>query len=231
MNILNKLLTALRGAATETGEAIVDSQGIRILEQEIRDAKEHLNSAKESLTEVIAEQMAVQRKVNGLKEAIREHEHYADQALAKNDEALALELAEKIAVLTNELDAQMAVLESFNGNIATLKQSIAATERNIQGMDRELTLVKTTESVHKANEAVAARFSGSRSSLRSATESLERIKAKQQKKVDRMQAAIEIQQEENGDQLQAKLQDAGIITKQASAATVLERLKAKRAES
>ena len=231
MNILNKLLTALRGAATETGEAIVDSQGIRILEQEIRDAKEHLNSAKESLTEVIAEQMAVQRKVNGLKEAIREHEQYADQALAKNDEALALELAEKIAVLTNELDAQMAVLESFNGNIATLKQSIAATERNIQGMDRELTLVKTTESVHKANEAVAARFSGSRSSLRSATESLERIKAKQQKKVDRMQAAIEIQQEENGDQLQAKLQDAGIITKQASAATVLERLKAKRAES
>ena len=141
MNILNKLLTALRGAATETGEAIVDSQGIRILEQEIRDAKEHLNSAKESLTEVIAEQMAVQRKVNGLKEAIREHEHYADQALAKNDEALALELAEKIASLTNELDAQTAVLESFNGNIATLKQSIAATERNIQGMDRELTLV------------------------------------------------------------------------------------------
>ncbi|WP_036251839.1 PspA/IM30 family protein [Methylobacter sp. BBA5.1] len=231
MNLLNKLLTALRGAATETGEALVDSQGIRILEQEIRDAKEHLNRARESLTEVIAEQMAVQRKVNGLQTAIAEHEQYANQALAKNNEALALEIAEKIAALSNELDAQAVVLESLDSNIATLKQSIAATERNIQGMDRELTLVKTTESVHKANEAVAARFSGSRSSLRSATESLERIKAKQQKKVDQMQAALAIQQEENGDRLQEKLQDAGIITKKATASAILDRLKAKRSEA
>lgn len=231
MNILNKLLTALRGAATETGETLVDSQGIRILEQEIRDAKEHLNRARESLTEVIAEQMAVQRKVNGLQAAIAEHEQYANQALAKNNEALALEIAEKIAALSNELDAQAVVLESLNSNIAALKQSIAATERNIQGMDRELTLVKTTESVHKANEAVAARFSGSRSSLRSATESLERIKAKQQKKVDQMQAALAIQQEENGDRLQEKLQDAGIITKKATASAILDRLKAKRSEA
>lgn len=231
MNLLNKLLTALRGAATETGEALVDSQGIRILEQEIRDAKEHLNRARESLTEVIAEQMAVQRKVNGLQTAIAEHEQYANQALAKNNDALALEIAEKIAALSNELDAQAVVLESLDGNIATLKQSIAATERNIQGMDRELTLVKTTESVHKANEAVAARFSGSRSSLRSATESLERIKAKQQKKVDQMQAALAIQQEENGDRLQEKLQDAGIITKKATASAILDRLKAKRSEA
>lgn len=231
MNLLNKLLTALRGAATETGEALVDSQGIRILEQEIRDAKEHLNRARESLTEVIAEQMAVQRKVNGLQTAIAEHEQYANQALAKNNDALALEIAEKIAAFSNELDAQAVVLESLDGNIATLKQSIAATERNIQGMDRELTLVKTTESVHKANEAVAARFSGSRSSLRSATESLERIKAKQQKKVDQMQAALAIQQEENGDRLQEKLQDAGIITKKATASAILDRLKAKRSEA
>jgi len=231
MNLFNKLLTALRGAVTETGEAIVDSQGIRILEQEIRDAKEHVNRAKDSLTEVIAEQMAVQRKVNSLYASIGEHEHYASQALEKNDEALALEIAEKIVALSNELDAQAAVLESLDNNIVIMKQSIAATERKIQGMDRELTLVKTTESVHKANEAVAARFSGSSSSLLSATESLERIKAKQQKKIDQMQAALSIQQEENGDRLQAKLQAAGIATNKASASDILERLRIKRSES
>lgn len=228
MNILSKFLTALRGVASEAGEAIVDAHGVRILEQEIRDAKEHLRRAKENLTEVIAEQMAVQRKVNNLQESIKEHERYAEQALEKNNESLALEIAEKIAASSNELDAQTAIAASLNSNIAALKNAITAAERNIQGMDRELTLVKTTESVHKANAAVAARFSGSRSSLLSATESLERIKAKQQKKADQMQAALAIQQEENGDQLQAKLQDAGIITKQATAAAVLERLKAKR---
>jgi len=231
MNILSKLLTALRGAATETGEAIVDAQGIRILEQEVRDAKSHLEQAKENLTEVIAEQMAVQRKVDSLKTSIAEHEGYAVQALEKNDEALALEVAEKVAALSNELDTQTAVLESLVSNIGVLKQTISATERNIRGMERELTLVKTAESVNKANEAVATRFTGSESALRSATESLERIKAKQQKKADQLQAALDLQEEENGENLHAKLQEAGIITKKATAASILERLKAERSES
>jgi len=230
MNILSKLLTALRGAATETGEAIVDAQGIRILEQEVRDAKSHLEQAKENLTEVIAEQMAVQRKVDSLRSSIEEHERYAVQALEKNNETLALEVAEKVANLTNELDTQTAVLDSLVSNVGVLKQTIAATERNIQGMERELTLVKTTESVNKANEAVATRFSGSESALRSATESLERIKAKQQKKADRLQAALDLQDEENGENLHAKLQEAGILTRKSTAASILERLKAEHGE-
>lgn len=38
MNVWSKLLTALRGGANEMGEAMVDSQALRILDQEIRDA-------------------------------------------------------------------------------------------------------------------------------------------------------------------------------------------------
>lgn len=38
MNVWSKLLTALRGGANEMGEAVVDSQALRILDQEIRDA-------------------------------------------------------------------------------------------------------------------------------------------------------------------------------------------------
>ena len=36
MNILSKMMTALRGGATEAGEAIVDSQALRILDQAIQ---------------------------------------------------------------------------------------------------------------------------------------------------------------------------------------------------
>lgn len=231
MNILSKLLTALRGVATETGEAIVDAQGVRILEQEVRDAKAHLDQAKENLTEVIAEQMAAQRKVEGLKTSVAEHEQYVLQALEQNNEALALEIAEKIASLSNELEAQSAVQDSLGSSVSILKQSITETERNIQGLERELTLVKTTESVNKANEAIATRFSGSHAALRSATESLERIKAKQQKKTDRLQAALDLQEEENGENLHAKLQEAGIISKKATADSILERLRAERVQA
>lgn len=228
MNLLNKLLTALRGVASETGEAIIDTQGVRIMEQEIRDAKDNLIEAKENLTAAIAEQMGVQRKVKQLAAKIEEHEGYAMKALDKDDEALALEVAEKIADMENEHEALEKVLESYTANVDMLKEAIATTERNLQSMERELALVKTTESVQKASAAVAAKSSGTDSALRSATESLERIKAKQQKRADQMEAALNLQKEENGENLHLKLKEAGIVDKQHSGKSVLEKLKAKR---
>ena len=52
MNVWNKLVTALRGAAHEAGETVTDSQALRILDQEIRDADNDLNRSKEALAEM-----------------------------------------------------------------------------------------------------------------------------------------------------------------------------------
>lgn len=229
MSIMQKLLTAVKGAFTETGEAVVDTQAMRILDQEMRDAKKHLGEAKENLTKVMAEQMAIEREVKKLNQSISEHEGYVAQALDKGDEALALEIAEKIALFSNDLEAQQSVLDSYNSQIGTLKQTIRNTERNIQSMEREISVVKTTESVNKASMAAASKFSGTNSSMKSATESLERIKSRQTKQQDQMKAAMELQQEESGDGLQDKLKAAGIVQGSSSSSAILEKLKAKRA--
>ncbi|OQW93289.1 MAG: phage shock protein A [Beggiatoa sp. IS2] len=228
MGIFGKLLTALRGAATETGEAIADTQAIRILDQEMRDAKKYLDEAKENLTKVMAEQMAVERVVKKLRDAIKEYEGYALQALDKGDEPLAVELSGKVAELENQLEAEQNVLDGYNVNITDLKEVMGNTDHHIKSMEREISVVKTTASVQKANEAVATDFSGSDSALRSASDSLERIKEKQQQKTDQMKAALELHQQESGDSLQAKLKDAGIVKGNASSKGVLERLKASR---
>jgi phage shock protein A len=230
MNFFRKLFTALRGTATEAGEAIIDTQAIRILEQEMRDAKKHLDEAKENLAKVIAEQMGVEREIKRLSKSIEEYEGYAIQALDKGDNKLAEEIAEKIADLENERNAQQSVLESYNSSISTLKQHIRETERNIKLMEREISVVKTTESVQKANEAAATKFSGSNSALHTASDSLERIKKKQQQKTDQMKAARELQQQESGGDLQEKLREAGIVQDKVSSNSVLERIKAKRAD-
>lgn len=39
-------MTALRGKANETGQSVVDSQALRILDQEIRDSENHLSRSK-----------------------------------------------------------------------------------------------------------------------------------------------------------------------------------------
>ena len=38
MSILTKIFTLLRGGANEAGQAVVDANALRILDQEIRDA-------------------------------------------------------------------------------------------------------------------------------------------------------------------------------------------------
>jgi len=225
MSIFSKLITAIRGGATEAGQAVVDTQAIRILEQELRDSKKALGDAKSGLTSIMAEKMGVERKVKDLNGKIKEHEGYAIQAMDKGDEALALDVANKIADFESELTIQQGILNGYDTKVSNLKKMIRQTERNIQAMDREVSVVKTTEKVQKANDLAAAKFSGSTSALSSATDSLERIKARQQQREDQAAAAMELESEENGDDLQARLKSAGIVDSGSSGSSVLERLK------
>jgi len=231
MSIFKKLFTAVRGGATEVGEAIIDTQAIRILEQELRDSKTALNEAKTNLTAIMAEKMGVDRKVKDLGGKITEHEGYAMQALEKGDEALATDVANKIAEFEHELTIQQGIRDGYETKVTTLKKLIRQTERNIQAMDREISVVKTTEKVQKANDLASAKFSGSNSSLRSATDSLERIKKRQQQREDQASAAMELESEENGGDLQDRLKNAGIVDSGSSGMSVLERLKKQKSGS
>ena len=220
-------MTAIRGGATEVGEAIVDSNATRIFEQEIRDAENHLTKAKRDLTGVMAEQMSASRDVDRIKRDIVEHEGYAVQALDKGDETLALAVAEKIANLESELTSQQQALDSFSGSATRLKELVKKSERQVNEFKRQLSMVKTTESVQKATSAITDNFSSSNSKLLNAKDSLERIKAKQQKFDDRMKAAEVLESENSDNSLAAQLKEAGIGATDASANSVLERLKAK----
>ncbi len=231
MSIFSKLITAVRGGATEAGQAIVDTQAIRILDQELRDSKTALKDAKTNLTVIMAEKMAIDRKVKDLNAKIKEHEGYAIQAMDKSDENLALDIANKIAEFEHELTIQQGILEGYDSKISSLKKMIRQTERNIQAMDREISVVKTTEKVQKANELAAAKFSGSESALNKATDSLERIKERQQKREDQSAAAVELEAEEGDGDLQARLKKAGIVDSDSSASSVLERLKKQQGKS
>lgn len=220
-------MTAIRGGATEVGEAIVDSNATRIFEQEIRDSENHLTKAKRDLTGVMAQQMASNREVDRVKREITEHEGYAVQALEKGDETLALAVAEKISALESELSTQQQALDSFQGNAERLKELVKKSERQVAEYKRQLSMVKTTESVQKATSAITDNFSSSNSKLLNAKDSLERIKAKQQKFDDQMKAAEVLESENSDSSLEAKLKEAGIGASDNNANSVLERLKAK----
>jgi phage shock protein A len=231
MAILAKIFTAMRGAASEAGEAVIDHQALRILDQEMRDAEKELAEAKSQLTQVMAQKKGVEREVERLKSGIAEHEEYAAKALEKGDDALAQEICERIAQFEDELKVQEQALTQYDSGVNQLKRSIKSTERNIAAMRRQVSMVKATEKVQKASAAASARFSGSNTSMSKATDSLERIKKRQQERADRMDAAAQLANEEDGGDLDRRLKVAGITGGGVSGSAVLERIKAKKAGS
>jgi len=228
MSIFKKLFTAVRGAATEAGEAVVDSQALRIMDQEIRDAENELKKSKEGLTTVMAQKMATERQVKEKHKSIEEHEGYAVQALDKGDEGLAIQISEKIAELTNEVTPLEALLTGQASSVNQLKQTIKQTEKRLQATKREVALIKSTASVQKAQDAIAATHSGSTSAMSSAMGSMQRIKARQQEKTDKMNAALALETEGGDGDLKAKMAAAGITDSGSNGNSILEKLKAKR---
>ena len=227
MNILSKMMTALRGGATEAGEAIVDSQALRILDQEIRDAANELKQSKDSLAAILARQKVAEEKCSVLEKQIKEHEGYAIKALEKDDEALARELAEKIADFENQLVQEKESASGFENSAKSLRSAIKQAEANLKRIKQQVDTVKATENVQRAQAAVAERHSGSDSRMRTAMDSLERIKEKQALKAAQMSAASEIARETTETSLQTKLQEAGIAPGSHNADDILARLKNK----
>ncbi|GAB1264218.1 PspA/IM30 family protein [Aurantivibrio infirmus] len=228
MNILAKMMTALRGGANEAGEAIVDSQALRILDQEVRDASEELKQSKDSLANILARQKLAEEKSKTLKKDIVEHEGYALKALEMGDEGLANDVARKIADMENQLESEQETGSGFAAHVSKLRETIHQSERTIKRLKQQVDTVKATENVQRAQAAVAERHSGTNSSLRTAMDSLERIKEKQALKEAKMNAASELAHTDGEDSLQQKLEKAGIAAGAHSASDVLERLKKKR---
>ncbi|MGH1439329.1 MAG: PspA/IM30 family protein [Cellvibrionaceae bacterium] len=228
MNIWAKMMTALRGGVNEAGEAIVDSQALRILDQEIRDASEELKQSKDSLAAIIAREKLAKEKSNNLNKQIEENEGYAIKALEQGNDALAQEVAEKIANLENQLTTEAASAASFAESASNLRSAISQAESNLRRLKQQVDTVKATDNVQRAQETVAERHSGSNSKLRTAMDSLERIKEKQALKAATMSAASELANDSSDASLASKLEEAGITSSSKSASDILERLKNKK---
>lgn len=227
MSIWGKVMTALKGASNEVGEAIADSNALRILDQEIREASDQLQQSKTQLAGIMAKQKLSGQKCAELKGKIAEYEGYAMSALGQGDEALATEVATKIAEYEASLTSEQEMENSFAQSTASLKKAIADAESNLRRLKQQVDTVKATESVQKAQAACAAKHSGVNSKMATATESLERIKRRQAERAAQMEAASELSGDTAENDLQAKLKAAGITKGDANAASVLERLKAR----
>lgn len=230
MKILKSIMTAIRGGASEVGEAIVDANAVRILEQEIRDAEVALAKSKQSLTAMKATEIQLQRKINTLKEDVNSLESKAMAALNKGEEALAAEVAERIAEKESEAMELQGEFTATQTNVAKVGKMIRSYEKTIQKNKRDLDKVKTVEQLQKATSAISSNIAATGSADNNVKQALQRVKDKQQKFEDRF-AAGEWMAEQGEDDLDARLAQAGIGESGSAGNSVLERLKKKQLDS
>jgi phage shock protein A len=205
-----RLVTAVRGGVNELGEAIAESQALRILDQEIRDNDAELHRVRVALAETMARCKVAQERLAAANAKLEEYEGYALKALRSGEHALAREVAAKISLLEIERDGHTGQARGYADGIAHL---------------RKVDTVRATESVQRAQAAVAQRREGSDVRVRTALDSLERIKRRQAERGAQLEAAETMTVDSGGDALDAKLRQHGIIAEEDRTEAVLSRLK------
>ena len=110
---LKKLWTALVGATNEGLEAAADTQAIRILEQELREAKEELRRSDQSLTSIMAKRKLTSNKVTAFQADIDKYSEHAVSASESGNMELAVECAERVADLESQMAMEQSILDGF----------------------------------------------------------------------------------------------------------------------
>lgn len=220
------MITALKGGVNEIGESVIDEHALTILDQEIRDASEDLNQSKSALANLIAQQKVAEERASETRESIKKHEEYVVAALNKNDETLALEIAARVAKLENNKTEHNKHIRDLRNQADSLRETISLAEQQLKKFKQQTETIKATEALQRAQKVIAERHSGNKPRLRTALDSLDRIKEKQRQQAAELQADIEVNRALNEDELERKLKDAG-ITSDATANKVLERIKDK----
>ena len=227
MSVWGRLFTAVRGGANEVAEKAADANAMRILDQQVRDADTALMQAQTDLAGLMGKAKLARDKVADLEQKYARDMAVIERAVEQGQDALAQELADRIAILEGELDRERRTLGELTSKEVQLRESVTQIRQKIQAMRREIDTVKVTESVQKAQAAIVSHGAGAVSTLSNAAASLQRLKEKQAGRAAEFEAANKLEQIQSGSDLDRRLADAGLLEGPGSGASILARVKAR----
>ena len=210
MSVWGKLFTAMRGGVNEAAESVADSQAMRILDQELREADAALRKARGDLAGMMATAKRIEKRIEDTRAKEERDIANARAAMEAGREDLARGLAERVSTARAELQRDEADLAGMQQQQQVMLRTVRETEQRIAAMKREVESVKATDSLQRAQKAIASSHAGVNSRLGSAVDSLERIRERQAHMAARLEAGEEMAALESGADLDRLLLEAGI---------------------
>ncbi|QEM93535.1 PspA/IM30 family protein [Kosakonia radicincitans] len=226
MGILKSLFTLGKSFIAQAEESIEETQGVRMLEQHIRDARSELDKAGKSRVDLLARVKLSHDKLADLRDRKASLEARALEAMAKNvDAALLNEVATEIARLENTITAEELVLSNLETSRDAVEKAVTATAQRIEQFEQQLEVIKATDAMQRAQQAVTTSTVSASNNVATAAESLKRLQARQAERQARLDAATQLEKVADGRDLDEKLAQAGIGgSDKTSAQDVLARL-------
>jgi phage shock protein A len=226
MSVWGKLFTAMRGGVNEAADSVADSQAMRILDQELRDADNALRKARADLAGMMATAKRIEKRIEDTRDKEQRDIQNARAAMDAGREDLARGLAERVAAARADLNRDEADLATMLQQQQGMLRTVRETEQRIGAMKREAESVKATESLQRAQKAIASSHAGVNSRLGSAVDSLERIRERQAHMAARLEAGEELAALESGADLDQQLLEAGIGGRKSNADDILAEITA-----
>jgi phage shock protein A len=224
--MIKTFITLIRGRNAEAIERVADANALTILDQQIRDATGDFERARRALAIAVAQEQAEARRADGVRSRIADLENRATAALEGGREDLALEAADAIAGMENDLSSATAAQASFARECSKLRAMTANAERRLVELERGRRAARAAEAVRRLRSQGAEALGGGASALQDAEATLKRLRQRQLEDEAATQAMEAIEGVNAVDLVSEKLEAAGFgdATKP-TAKSVLERLR------
>jgi len=220
MNILKKLVNLVRSSAKELGDAIHEEDDLHTAEASLVSAKEQLEGFQNQLAEQVASSLSSRQKSERILQQQQDLENDIAEALAAGEsENQLLERAKQVGDLELQVAQEVERQQMLQGNIDRLKHKVQQLEKQVAELERELDMLNTSATMQKTTRQLVE--SADQAALTSARESLAKIRARQQRKQDELEAKEQVA----SDNLEQQLLDAGVVVEPHSADAVLNRIK------
>jgi phage shock protein A len=225
MSALSRLFARARDEIAGLGDAIAGSHAQRIVDQEIRETDAQLHEWRAQLAHFQANRFTARERRTATIDAIAAREGQGVLALQAGNAALAREVAAAIVALEQQRESEDAQLAQVEDHIAQMQRVVGQGEDHLRRLRHQLDTIRATESIQRAQQAVARRQDGMSNVLQTALASADRLRARTQPPA---QGAVheDVLQDAFSD-LDDKLRRAGILDVDLRTDAVLERIQAR----
>ncbi len=208
-----KMKTLMRGQARVSMEQIVNANDMLLLDQQLYETEQSLRDARRQLARLMAEEKLNQRRAGELTRQIRHYEEGARQALATENDVLALDIGKRLADLEQQqqrLDQQGVALEQQKTEFQSFIKQAADTLKTLR---QEQSMARTQEALFGESRQRNQEQRGLAQRLCDSQQTLQQIQQRQEECRLLWQSEVQLGADlsaSGGDSLDQRMAEAGI---------------------